>query len=101
MRSALFYWAVAVPTISSIQQCSVNSPGICCTAGTTNWTIVNTTGAIVIGRYGHTTVYDDSTDSLFLFAGYHAGVKDNTYAISSKLYRLNVSSQVWYVFSLA
>lgn len=61
------------------------------------WRLLNTSGAVVKGRYGHVSVYDDVTNSTFIYAGYHDGTTDNTYQISKYLYKLNMADFRWYV----
>ena len=64
-------------------------------SATSNWTVVDTTGVHVRGRYGHSSVYQNSTDSVFVFGGYRNGVKAGSYALEKSLYKYHVDTSMW------
>lgn len=53
-----------------------------------------TKGAIVQGGYGHTSVYDDTTKSVYVHGGYKA-LPGNKYGLVDDLYKYEVNSRTW------
>ena len=58
------------------------------------WDIVDTTGAMVKGGYGHSSVYDASTGLVYVHGGYHSG-SASSYALSDSMYAFNPRSKSW------
>ena len=58
------------------------------------WTIVETTGAIVKGGYGHSSVYDSKRGLIYVHAGYHSGSR-SSYHLTDVLYAYNISGMHW------
>ena len=58
--------------------------------------MVNTTGAVVKGGYGHSSVYDDQNGVILVHGGYHS-MSHTTYLLSDALYEFNPNTSAWYV----
>ncbi|XP_071958650.1 multiple epidermal growth factor-like domains protein 8 [Antedon mediterranea] len=64
-----------------------------CVVRSHSWRKVPTTGISPTGVYGHTTVYDENTQALYVFGGYIFRV--NQTEISDLLYVFNIPSKHW------
>lgn len=53
-----------------------------------------TKGAIVQGGYGHTSVSDEMTKSIYVHGGYKA-LPGNKYGLVDDLYRYEVNTRTW------
>ena len=42
------------------------------------WTLLNTNGALVKGGFGHTSLYNEETSSIYVFGGHHSFITDST-----------------------
>ncbi|KAG8453284.1 hypothetical protein GDO86_000064 [Hymenochirus boettgeri] len=73
--------------ISNIQQYSLD---------TNLWEIVQTEGALVQGGYGHSSVYDEKTRSIYIHGGYKA-FSANKYRLADDLYRYSVDNRTWMI----
>ena len=51
------------------------------------WSVVNTTGAVVKGSYGHSSVYDELTGVILVHGGYHS-MSAATYLLTDALLSL-------------
>ncbi|XP_075045915.1 attractin [Mixophyes fleayi] len=71
--------------ISYIQQYNID---------TNSWDIVTTEGALVQGGYGHSSVYDESTRSIYIHGGYKAFTA-NKYRLADDLYKYEVDTRMW------
>uniref|UniRef100_A0A8C5WJR4 Attractin n=1 Tax=Leptobrachium leishanense TaxID=445787 RepID=A0A8C5WJR4_9ANUR len=71
--------------ISSVQQYDLE---------TNEWEIVNTQGALVQGGYGHSSVYDENTRSIYIHGGYKAFTA-NKFRLADDLYVYDVDSDTW------
>ncbi|MEE6526033.1 hypothetical protein FKM82_026413, partial [Ascaphus truei] len=71
--------------ISNIQQYNIE---------TNNWEILQTNGALVQGGYGHSSVYDEKTGSIYIHGGYKAFTA-NKYRIADDLYKYEVETHMW------
>ncbi|XP_074151794.1 attractin-like protein 1 isoform X4 [Sminthopsis crassicaudata] len=58
------------------------------------WLVPETKGAIVQGGYGHTSVYDEMTKSIYVHGGYKA-LPGNKYGLVDDLYRYEVNTKTW------
>ena len=58
--------------------------------------MVNTTGAVVKGGYGHSSVYDDQNGVILVHGGYHS-MSHTTYLLSDALYEFNPNTSAWYI----
>uniref|UniRef100_A0A5F8G3I8 Attractin n=1 Tax=Monodelphis domestica TaxID=13616 RepID=A0A5F8G3I8_MONDO len=61
---------------------------------TNTWSILHTQGALVQGGYGHSSVYDAKTNSLYIHGGYKA-FSANKYRLADDLYKYDVDTQMW------
>ncbi|XP_073442856.1 attractin [Dendrobates tinctorius] len=71
--------------ISSIQKYNLD---------TNVWEVVVTQGALVQGGYGHSSVYDEPTRSIYIHGGYKAFTA-NKYRLADDLYKYEVDSSMW------
>lgn len=62
--------------------------------GSNSWVVPETRGAIVQGGYGHTSVYDGLTKSVYVHGGYKA-LPGNKYGLVDDLYRYEVNTRTW------
>lgn len=60
------------------------------------WSVLETRGALVQGGYGHSSVYDPQTRSIYIHGGYKA-FSANKYGLAGDLYRYEVDKRMWYV----
>ncbi|KAL5020999.1 hypothetical protein ScPMuIL_000154 [Solemya velum] len=60
------------------------------------WIIPTTTGAIVQGGYGHSSVLDTSSKHIYIYGGYHSS-STSSYILSDALYKFEPSSRHWTV----
>lgn len=60
-----------------------------------SWSIEGTSGVLVSGRYGHSSVYDPQSRSVFIFGGYHSSLKPGSYKLSESLYKYMVDASTW------
>ena len=67
-------------------------------AVTSSWSLVNTTGAVVKGGYGHSSIYDELTGVILVHGGYHS-MSAATYLLTDALYEFNPNTSAWYVYS--
>lgn len=58
------------------------------------WLVPETKGAIVQGGYGHTSVYDEITKSIYVHGGYKA-LPGNKYGLVDDLYKYEVNPKTW------
>ncbi|XP_048060135.1 attractin isoform X1 [Megalobrama amblycephala] len=63
---------------------------------TNTWSILDTGGALVQGGYGHSSVYDPQTQSIFIHGGYKA-FSANKYGLAGDLYRYDVYKRMWII----
>ncbi|XP_036078037.1 attractin-like protein 1 isoform X5 [Rousettus aegyptiacus] len=70
---------------SSIQEYHISS---------NTWLVPETKGAIVQGGYGHTSVYDEITKSIYVHGGYKA-LPGNKYGLVDDLYKYEVNTKTW------
>ncbi|NWW76156.1 ATRN protein, partial [Climacteris rufus] len=61
---------------------------------TNTWSILQTSGALVQGGYGHSSVYDPNTRSVYIHGGYKA-FSANKYRLADDLYKYEVDSRMW------
>ncbi|KFW75824.1 Attractin, partial [Manacus vitellinus] len=61
---------------------------------TNTWSILQTSGALVQGGYGHSSVYDPNTRSIYIHGGYKA-FSANKYRLADDLYKYEVDSRMW------
>ncbi|XP_030628506.1 attractin [Chanos chanos] len=73
--------------ISQVQQYNIEE---------NTWSVVETQGALVQGGYGHSSVYDSHTRSIYIHGGYKA-FSANKYGLAGDLYRYNVDKRMWTV----
>ncbi|XP_060728242.1 attractin isoform X2 [Tachysurus vachellii] len=58
------------------------------------WSVLDTSGALVHGGYGHSSVYDPQTRSIYIHGGYKA-FNATKYGLAGDLYRYNVDNSMW------
>ncbi|XP_047668729.1 attractin isoform X5 [Tachysurus fulvidraco] len=58
------------------------------------WSVLETSGALVHGGYGHSSVYDPQTRSIYIHGGYKA-FNATKYGLAGDLYRYNVDDSMW------
>ncbi|XP_035387515.1 attractin isoform X1 [Electrophorus electricus] len=58
------------------------------------WSVLETSGALVHGGYGHSSVYDPQTRSIYIHGGYKA-FNATKYGLASDLYRYHVDENMW------
>uniref|UniRef100_A0A8C5I8W7 Attractin n=1 Tax=Gouania willdenowi TaxID=441366 RepID=A0A8C5I8W7_GOUWI len=58
------------------------------------WNMVSTDGALVQGGYGHSSVFDPNSRSIYIHGGYKA-FSANKYGLAGDLYRLDVDRRKW------
>ncbi len=68
-------------------------------SGTNSWSVAETNGALVQGGYGHSSVYDSSSHSMYFHGGYKA-LPANKYGLVDHLYRYQVHTHTWWVSTL-
>uniref|UniRef100_T1IQI0 NOC3-like protein n=1 Tax=Strigamia maritima TaxID=126957 RepID=T1IQI0_STRMM len=61
---------------------------------TQDWLLVNASGAIIKGGYGHTSIYDPITKMIFVHGGYHS-VSLSSQTLSSVLYTYDPLKKIW------
>ncbi|MBN3325866.1 ATRN protein, partial [Atractosteus spatula] len=71
--------------ISKVQEYSI---------ATNTWRIVKTSGALVQGGYGHSSVYDPKTRAIYIHGGYKA-FSANKYGLADDLYKYEVDTSMW------
>ncbi|CAL1533125.1 unnamed protein product [Lymnaea stagnalis] len=60
------------------------------------WTVLKTTGSIVQGGYGHTSVYDEENGKIYVYGGYHANTLKGC-VLTDKLYRYDPTTREWFI----
>ncbi|TRY81795.1 hypothetical protein DNTS_023119, partial [Danionella cerebrum] len=60
------------------------------------WSVAETNGALVLGGYGHSSIYDSSSHSIYVHGGYKA-IPANKYGLVDHLYRYQVHTQTWFI----
>ncbi|KAL7876963.1 hypothetical protein SRHO_G00036060, partial [Serrasalmus rhombeus] len=63
---------------------------------TNSWLLVETRGARVQGSYGHSSVYDDSSHSIYVHGGYKAP-SSNKYGLVDHLHRYHIHTRTWFI----
>lgn len=58
------------------------------------WSVLETRGALVHGGYGHSSVYDPLTHSVYIHGGYKA-FNATKYGLAGDLYRYDVDESMW------
>ena len=84
-----------------MESCCKNERFVCvCLLVTVSgtWSVVNTTGAVVKGSYGHSSVYDDQNGVILVHGGYHS-MSAATYLLTDALYEFNPNTSAWYVLA--
>uniref|UniRef100_A0ACB8G8U1 Uncharacterized protein n=2 Tax=Sphaerodactylus townsendi TaxID=933632 RepID=A0ACB8G8U1_9SAUR len=61
---------------------------------TNTWSILQTDGALVQGGYGHSSVYDPNTESVYTHGGYKAFTA-NKYRLTDDLYKFEINNHTW------
>ncbi|XP_043911831.1 attractin-like protein 1 [Protopterus annectens] len=83
----IFGYSAIYGYISNVQEYNIR---------TNLWTVPETRGAIVQGGYGHSSVYDSMTKSVYLHGGYKA-LTGNKYGLVDDLYRYEVNTRTWII----
>ncbi|CAL8254265.1 unnamed protein product [Lota lota] len=73
--------------ISKVQEYNIRS---------NSWQVVSTSGAVVQGGYGHSSVYDRPSGYVFLHGGYKT-LSSSKYGLVDHLYRYHVHSRTWLI----
>ncbi|XP_060781710.1 attractin isoform X3 [Neoarius graeffei] len=71
--------------ISQVQQYDI---------GKNRWSILERNGALVHGGYGHSSVYDPQTHSIYIHGGYKA-FNATKYGLAGDLYRYEINNSMW------
>ncbi|XP_076830982.1 attractin [Brachyhypopomus gauderio] len=58
------------------------------------WSVLETGGALVHGGYGHSSVYDPDSRSIYIHGGYKA-FNATKYGLASDLYRYDIDKRMW------
>ncbi len=58
------------------------------------WNIVSSSGALVQGSYGHTSVWDPLTKRIFVYGGYQSE-SSSTYGLTDSMYSFDPAQRVW------
>ncbi|TSW48764.1 Attractin [Bagarius yarrelli] len=58
------------------------------------WSVLETSGALVHGGYGHSSVYDPETRSIYIHGGYKT-FNATKYGLAGDLYRYDVDNSMW------
>ncbi|KAK3699055.1 hypothetical protein RRG08_041618, partial [Elysia crispata] len=66
--------------------------------GTGKWTVVETTGALIHGGYGHVSVYDVQRDKIYVSGGYFSR-SSTTYNLTDRLYQYDPVKRDWFILS--
>lgn len=66
----------------------------CFCIGSRLWSSVSTTGALVKGGYGQSSVYDESTGLIYVHGGYQSQ-SFSAYLLSDALYAFNPNTSAW------
>ncbi|XP_073210368.1 attractin-like protein 1 isoform X4 [Lepidochelys kempii] len=81
----IFGYSAVYGYTSSVQEYYIRS---------NSWLVPETKGAIVQGGYGHSSVYDAMTKSIYVHGGYKA-LPGNKYGLVDDLYRYEVNTRTW------
>ncbi|XP_036191764.1 attractin-like protein 1 isoform X3 [Myotis myotis] len=81
----IFGYSAIYGYTSSVQEYHISS---------NTWLVSETKGAIVQGGYGHTSVYDEITKSIYVHGGYKA-LPGNKYGLVDDLYKYEVNTKTW------
>ncbi|EMP39028.1 Attractin-like protein 1 [Chelonia mydas] len=82
----IFGYSAVYGYTSSVQEYYIRS---------NSWLVPETKGAIVQGGYGHSSVYDAMTKSIYVHGGYKA-LPGNKYGLVDDLYRYEVNTRTWH-----
>ncbi|XP_016150491.1 attractin-like protein 1 isoform X1 [Sinocyclocheilus grahami] len=63
---------------------------------TNSWSVAETNGALVQGGYGHSSIYDSSSHSIYVHGGYKA-LPANKYGLVDHLFRYQVHTHTWFI----
>ena len=58
------------------------------------WSVVSTSGALVQGSYGHSSVWDPLTKRIYVYGGYQSE-SSSTYGLTNALYSYDTAQKVW------
>ncbi|XP_078787636.1 attractin-like protein 1 isoform X3 [Oryzias latipes] len=61
-----------------------------------SWQVASTSGAVVQGGYGHTSVYDETSGCVYVHGGYKA-LSSNKYGLVDHMYRYHIAKKTWLV----
>ncbi|XP_067909066.1 attractin-like protein 1 isoform X1 [Heterodontus francisci] len=81
----IFGYSALYGYINSVQEYNIK---------TNTWLVTETKGAIVQGGYGHSSVYNALTKSIYVHGGYKA-FPSNKYGLVDDLYKYTVNSRTW------
>ncbi|KTG31595.1 hypothetical protein cypCar_00005025, partial [Cyprinus carpio] len=86
----IFGYSSIYSYISNVQEYNIR---------TNTWLVPETRGAIAQGGYGHSSVYDSGSKSVYIHGGYKS-LPANKYGLVDDLYRYEVQTRTWsmYVF---
>ncbi|XP_067858251.1 attractin-like protein 1 isoform X2 [Heptranchias perlo] len=81
----IFGYSALYGYINSVQEYNIK---------TNTWLVTETKGAIVQGGYGHSSVHNAMTKSIYVHGGYKA-FTSNKYGLVDDLYKYTVNSRTW------
>ena len=58
------------------------------------WNVVSTSGALVQGSYGHSSVWDPLTKRIYVYGGYQSE-SSSTYGLTDAMYSFDPTQRVW------
>lgn len=83
----IFGYSPIYSYVSSVQEYNLRSKV---------WLVPETNGAVPQGGYGHSSTYDSSTSSIYVYGGYKA-LTAGKYGLVDDLYRYNVNTRTWFI----
>jgi N-acetylneuraminic acid mutarotase len=58
------------------------------------WNVVSTSGALVQGSYGHSSVWDPLTKRIYVYGGYQSE-SSSTYGLTDAMYSFDPAQRIW------
>uniref|UniRef100_A0A8C7Z578 Attractin-like 1a n=1 Tax=Oryzias sinensis TaxID=183150 RepID=A0A8C7Z578_9TELE len=89
MMLVFFGYSPIYSYINKVQEYNIRS---------NSWQVASTSGAVVQGGYGHTSVYDETSGCVYVHGGYKA-LSSNKYGLVDHMYRYHISGLARYLHS--
>uniref|UniRef100_A0A8C7Z1W6 Attractin-like 1a n=1 Tax=Oryzias sinensis TaxID=183150 RepID=A0A8C7Z1W6_9TELE len=87
MMLVFFGYSPIYSYINKVQEYNIRS---------NSWQVASTSGAVVQGGYGHTSVYDETSGCVYVHGGYKA-LSSNKYGLVDHMYRYHIAKKTWLV----